>query len=463
MVPVVYFPFAQDPEGSFTLLARAAAPDAAAASLRAAVASVDPELPLFGIRTMTQMAAESNAMFLRAIVTRLLAWFSIAALALAGVGIYGILAGSHGGAHARDRFEDGARRHARRHRETGHPHRPGARGCRPRRRPHRVDARRPSRPVASLRGRASRPAVASRRPRRRGPGVPRCVCRPGPSRRPRPARDVTPARVTLTPRADGRTAICGSKFGDERFGLSSGHDYSSGIPRDGRGCRRHARDPLSAGAGRRVGLAGVRSASPYASDAGREPRAPGRRRDHQGEPADARRGAGAGQGARGGGPRPIHVVQHLRHHQTRGRAGADAGGQGWRAGLRRDEVPRRRRRARAAPHVCAGGRSARSAPDSLPGSRPLRERRHLEHRLRARRSSRSSRPTRRRRSSGTPTRSGPTSAPIITTRRRIRSGPIARGGITDKLLGDYPNLFGDLSANSGNNALSRDPRSRRTS
>ena len=37
------------------------------------------------------------------------------------------------------------------------------------------------------------------------------------------------------------------------------------------------------------------------------------------------------------------------------------------------------------------------------------------------------------------------------------SGPIKRGGITDKLLGDYANLYGDLSANSGNNALSRDP------
>lgn len=37
------------------------------------------------------------------------------------------------------------------------------------------------------------------------------------------------------------------------------------------------------------------------------------------------------------------------------------------------------------------------------------------------------------------------------------SGPIARGGITDRLLGDYPNLYGDLSANSGNNGLSRDP------
>jgi predicted TIM-barrel fold metal-dependent hydrolase len=36
------------------------------------------------------------------------------------------------------------------------------------------------------------------------------------------------------------------------------------------------------------------------------------------------------------------------------------------------------------------------------------------------------------------------------------SGPIKRGGVTDKLLADYPNLFGDLAANSGNNALSRD-------
>ena len=36
------------------------------------------------------------------------------------------------------------------------------------------------------------------------------------------------------------------------------------------------------------------------------------------------------------------------------------------------------------------------------------------------------------------------------------TGPIKRGGVTDKLMGDYANLFGDLSANSGNNALSRD-------
>ena len=37
------------------------------------------------------------------------------------------------------------------------------------------------------------------------------------------------------------------------------------------------------------------------------------------------------------------------------------------------------------------------------------------------------------------------------------TGPIKPGGVTDQLLSEYPNLFGDLSANSGNNAMSRDP------
>jgi len=36
-------------------------------------------------------------------------------------------------------------------------------------------------------------------------------------------------------------------------------------------------------------------------------------------------------------------------------------------------------------------------------------------------------------------------------------GPITRGGASDRWLGDYPNLFADMSANSGNNAMSRDP------
>ena len=36
------------------------------------------------------------------------------------------------------------------------------------------------------------------------------------------------------------------------------------------------------------------------------------------------------------------------------------------------------------------------------------------------------------------------------------TGPVTRGGITDKLLSDYPNMHGDLSAGSGLNFLNRD-------
>jgi len=36
-------------------------------------------------------------------------------------------------------------------------------------------------------------------------------------------------------------------------------------------------------------------------------------------------------------------------------------------------------------------------------------------------------------------------------------GRIQPGGLTDRLLADYPNVYGDLSANSGRNALARDP------
>jgi predicted TIM-barrel fold metal-dependent hydrolase len=36
-------------------------------------------------------------------------------------------------------------------------------------------------------------------------------------------------------------------------------------------------------------------------------------------------------------------------------------------------------------------------------------------------------------------------------------GPVVPGGLTDRWLADFPNLYGDLSAGSGLNALTRDP------
>ena len=44
----------------------------------------------------------------------------------------------------------------------------------------------------------------------------------------------------------------------------------------------------------------------------------------------------------------------------------------------------------------------------------------------------------------------------VPTDRGYPSGPVKAGGLTDKFLSDYPNLYADMSANSGNNALSRD-------
>lgn len=40
--------------------------------------------------------------------------------------------------------------------------------------------------------------------------------------------------------------------------------------------------------------------------------------------------------------------------------------------------------------------------------------------------------------------------------RAYPAGPIKTGGLTDKWLSEFPNLYADMSANSGNNALSRD-------
>ena len=45
----------------------------------------------------------------------------------------------------------------------------------------------------------------------------------------------------------------------------------------------------------------------------------------------------------------------------------------------------------------------------------------------------------------------------VPTDRGYPAGPIKPGGLTDKWLSEFPNFYADMSANSGNNALSRDP------
>ena len=90
-VGAYYFPFAQHPSSSMTLSVRTAGdPMLAAGSLRAAVKSLDPELPLFGTMTMEERMSETLADRRTPMVLALA--FAVVALFLAAVGIYGVLA-----------------------------------------------------------------------------------------------------------------------------------------------------------------------------------------------------------------------------------------------------------------------------------------------------------------------------------------------------------------------------------
>ena len=62
--------------------------------MRDAIAGVDPALPLYGVQTLKNTVAASQAVFLRSLVMRLLVWFSLAALLLGAVGVYGVLSES---------------------------------------------------------------------------------------------------------------------------------------------------------------------------------------------------------------------------------------------------------------------------------------------------------------------------------------------------------------------------------
>ena len=91
---IVYIPHAQDSWGLLTVTARAAtgSPDTLAGTLRRAVASVDPDLALARVGTMTLFARESIAR--ERVSTLLMSLLAIAALTLAALGIYGVMSSS---------------------------------------------------------------------------------------------------------------------------------------------------------------------------------------------------------------------------------------------------------------------------------------------------------------------------------------------------------------------------------
>jgi putative ABC transport system permease protein len=86
----MYLPLAQAHEPSVNLVVRSALPVAVTiALLREAVRSVDPLMPLYDVRTMAEQV--NRSLYLERLRARLIGWLAALALALAAVGIYGVV------------------------------------------------------------------------------------------------------------------------------------------------------------------------------------------------------------------------------------------------------------------------------------------------------------------------------------------------------------------------------------
>jgi putative ABC transport system permease protein len=87
----IYFPSAQSPNDFMTLMLRTTGPPAALGpGLRATIASLDPSVPVGSVLTLDQVVADSLGS--RRFVLLLVGFFGAAALALAGIGLFGVMA-----------------------------------------------------------------------------------------------------------------------------------------------------------------------------------------------------------------------------------------------------------------------------------------------------------------------------------------------------------------------------------
>lgn len=94
LLPVLYFSTEQDSTGAYMIVVRSADTGVPAAAARRVVNRLDPDLLLFGIRTLEAMAVESSAVFLRRATLWMLGIFATASVLLAALGLYGVLAQS---------------------------------------------------------------------------------------------------------------------------------------------------------------------------------------------------------------------------------------------------------------------------------------------------------------------------------------------------------------------------------
>jgi predicted permease len=85
----MYLPFAQSPHRSMVLMIRTTNAEGAVSAVRRDVQALDPNLPIYGVRTMENVISESIAA--ARFRTSLVAIFAAVALVLAMIGIYGVM------------------------------------------------------------------------------------------------------------------------------------------------------------------------------------------------------------------------------------------------------------------------------------------------------------------------------------------------------------------------------------
>jgi hypothetical protein len=91
-IDFIYFPWAQDPANNTSLLVHTSGePEATAAPLRQAVLGIDPRMPVLAVRTMDEFFRASTVMF-STVIVRIIAGMGAMGLALALIGLYGLVA-----------------------------------------------------------------------------------------------------------------------------------------------------------------------------------------------------------------------------------------------------------------------------------------------------------------------------------------------------------------------------------
>jgi predicted permease len=93
--PVVYFPFAQSPSDDWGMVVRTTSGTAAAglaSAIRQEIRALEPEAPVFNIRTMDQLIADAPSTVMRRYPAMLMAAFAAIALLMAVIGTYGLVA-----------------------------------------------------------------------------------------------------------------------------------------------------------------------------------------------------------------------------------------------------------------------------------------------------------------------------------------------------------------------------------